>query len=106
MQKWTVNLHPLWIESRVLLCVDNRQHQCRWMRRIVIDRLLGDAHACRVRDRFAGAEVTIPTWVRAAGYLQSNAMPAFEAISRGPHIDLDAQAAIGLPLAFARLNAE
>ena len=73
---------------------------------VVIDRLLSDQHTGSSRERLVRAEVAAPAGMCAGRDLQLQTMATLEAMGRGPHIDLDVQAAAGLRLTFPRLDAE
>ena len=71
---------------------------------IVEDRLIDGPHFGGRADRLTRPIVAQPTRMRAAGDDQAQAMPALEAISRGPQIDFKVQsvrvAAFGAPVVF------
>jgi hypothetical protein len=72
----------------------------------MVNGLLGNYHTCRSADRFSGAEVTVPAWMRSARDVHPNAVAGSKLIRRRPQIDFDPQASIGLQLALVRLDAQ
>jgi hypothetical protein len=65
------------------------EDNCRGMRRVMVYNLVGGDERGRCGERLPTAQVAGEARVRAAGYLDTEAMPAPEAVGRGPEIDPD-----------------
>lgn len=72
----------------VLSCHD-RENNRRGMRWVVVHGLVGGDECGRCGERLPTAQVASEARVRAAGHLQTEAMPTPEAVGRRPEIDPD-----------------
>ncbi len=70
----------------------------------MVNGLIGGFERGRGGERFAAPEIAGITWMRAAGNLEPDAMPARKTIGGGPQLNADPAAAVGFGGRIARLQ--